>query len=91
MENRRYSLATRKFAAGAMMACMGTIAMVLFPYELVIYMVGLTTMAIILGILLFYKDKGHWEVVYPLPSDMFSEKERIKLGRNKVYKEWVYE
>jgi uncharacterized membrane protein YdjX (TVP38/TMEM64 family) len=54
---RKMSLATRKFAAGAQMACMGTIAMVLFPYELVIYMVGLTTMSFIMCMLLFGKDK----------------------------------
>jgi len=54
---REYSLTTKKFAACAAMACCGLSIMILVPYEMVIYLVGLTTMAFIIAILLFGTDK----------------------------------
>ena len=85
------SLATKKFFMSAWTAGLGFGIMRLIPLEMAVYSVGLVTMAAILGILLFYKDTGHWEVVGPLPTDMFTEAERKKLGRTTWKKEWVYD
>jgi len=54
---KQYSLATRKFGASAAMACLGMVAMVLFPWDIVVYTVGPATMMCIIVILLFGKDK----------------------------------